>query len=101
MLRSSVYRVAQRFIVTEEMVGSIDSPQVMAMLKLDNEWPQSDEVPWCSAFTNYVAWILRLCRSKDLRARSWLRVGTPIALDQAIADCDVVILKRGGGEQPG
>jgi hypothetical protein len=50
---------------------------------------------------NYVAWLLRLPRSKGLRARSWLAVGEPIALEEAESGYDVVVLKRGAGEQPG
>ena len=71
------------------------------VLKLDDEWPDGDEVPWCSAFMNYICWLLRLPRSKSLRARSWLSVGTPIDISDARPGFDVVILKRGIGRQPG
>jgi uncharacterized protein (TIGR02594 family) len=74
---------------------------VLSMLRLDNTWPQGDDVPWCSAFVNYIAWLLRLPRSKMLNARSWLTVGTPIQLDAAAPGFDVAILKRGGPDQPG
>jgi len=60
-----------------------------------------DEVAWCSAFVNGIAWELRRPRSKSAAARSWLRVGTPIALEEARAEDDVVILSRGAGVQPG
>lgn len=96
------YQLAQRFVGLKEVAGAASSPQVLAMLKLDNAWPQGDDVPWCSAFINYVAWLLRLPRSKDLRARSWLAVGLPVDEPfKAEAGFDVVVLKRGGGEQPG
>ena len=49
----------------------------------------------------YVGWLLRLPRSKSLRARSWLTVGRPVAIDEAEAGFDVVILKRGKAKQPG
>jgi len=100
-LNISAFDIAQRFVGSEEVGGSIDNPQIMAMLKLDNDWPENDEVPWCSAFTNYVCWLLRLPRSKNLRARSWLAIGRGIQLDDAIAGFDVVVLKRGKGSQPG
>jgi uncharacterized protein (TIGR02594 family) len=96
----STFDIAQRFTGIKEIGGNVDNPQVMAMLKLDNEWPSNDEVPWCSAFANYVCWLLRLPRSKDLRARSWLRIGKGITLDEAVAG-DIIVLKRGTGEQPG
>jgi uncharacterized protein (TIGR02594 family) len=67
----------------------------MSFLKLDGQWPTHDEVPWCSAFVNYVAWLLRLPRSKSLSARSWLKVGTPTDIEFAEPGFDVAILSRG------
>jgi uncharacterized protein (TIGR02594 family) len=97
----SAYEIAQRFVGIEEIPGSTASPQILAMLKLDQQWPEDDSVPWCSGFVNYVAWLLRLPRSKSLRARSWLTIGEVIGLEEAQAGFDVVIFKRGGGNQPG
>jgi uncharacterized protein (TIGR02594 family) len=97
----TAFQIAERFIGIKEVPGAKDNPQILSMLKLDGEWPEHDEVPWCSAFVNYVAWLLRLPRSKSLRARSWLEVGTPVAASLAQIGQDVVILKRGAGEQPG
>lgn len=96
----NAFDIAQRFVGIKEVGGSVDNPQIMAMLKLDNDWPEADEVPWCSAFVNYICWLLRLPRSKSLRARSWLQVGRGIQLDEAVAG-DVVVLTRGSGDQPG
>lgn len=97
----SAFDLAMRFVGTAEVAGATSNPMILAMLRLDQAWPSGDEVPWCSAFTNWIAWLLRLPRSKSLRARSWLGVGTPIALNQAQVGFDVVILKRGSGNQPG
>lgn len=94
------FDVAQRFAGIEEFDGQLDNPQLMAMLKLDVDWPEGDEVPWCSAFVNYVCWLLRLPRSKSLRARSWLQVGTAVPLSEADRG-DIVVLTRGAGDQPG
>ena len=94
------FDLAQRFTGITEVGGNVDNPQIMAMLKLDNEWPSEDEVPWCSAFANYICWLARLPRSKDLRARSWLNIGIGIQLDQAEPG-DIVVIKRGKGDQPG
>ncbi len=71
------------------------------MLRLDQAWLKGDDVPWCSAFANFIAWLLRLPRSKSLAARSWLAVGTPVPIDKAEAGFDIVILQRGTGKQPG
>jgi uncharacterized protein (TIGR02594 family) len=98
--RLHAFDLAQRFVGIQEVGGQVDNPQIMAMLKLDNEWPEADEVPWCSAFANYICWLARLPRSKNLRARSWLTVGRGISLDEAEAG-DIVVIKRGAGDQPG
>ena len=95
----SVYDMAQRFVGVKEIGGDTDNPQVMAFLKLDNSWPEHDEVPWCSGFVNYVCWLLRLPRSKSLRARSWLEVGRPIDIEHAEPG-DIVIFNRGGPQNP-
>jgi uncharacterized protein (TIGR02594 family) len=98
----SAFGLAQRFIGIKEVRGKIDNPQIVAMLRLDAEWPEGDEVPWCSAFVNYIAWLLRLPRSKSLRARSWLEIGLPIEFQNEMkVGFEVVILQRGKGEQPG
>ena len=100
-IQVSAYELAQRFVGIEEVPGATSNPQVLAMLRLDAAWPEGDHVPWCSAFTNYIAWLLRLPRSKSLRARSWLNVGEVVRLEEAAAGFDVVIFKRGSGQQPG
>lgn len=97
----SAFVLAQRFVGIKEVKGNTSNQAILAMLRLDDDWPDDDSVPWCSAFMNYIAWLLRMPRSKSLRARSWLLVGKPIDLTEARADCDVVILKRAGANQPG
>jgi len=100
-LETSAYELAQRFIGLKEVAGKVSNPAILAMLRLDNQWPEDDAVPWCSAFLNYIAWLLRLPRSKSLRARSWLFVGHPVSLLQAEPGFDVVIFSRGKIPQPG
>lgn len=95
------YQLAQRFVGIKEAVGHAANPQILAMLQLDDTWPQEDEVPWCSAFVNYVTWLLRLPRSKSLAARSWLSVGTPVTMTTASVGFDVVVLSRGSGGHVG
>ena len=94
------FDLPKRYSVIKEVGGTVDNPTILAMLRLDNEWPQNDEVPWCSGFMNHICWLARLPRSKSLMARSWLTVGKGITLEQAEPG-DVIILKRGTGEQPG
>jgi uncharacterized protein (TIGR02594 family) len=97
----SAYEIAQRFVGTKEVSGTTANPQILTMLRLDDSWPEDDSVPWCSAFTNYIAWLLRLPRSKSLLARSWLTVGEVISLEEAEPGFDVVIFRRGSANQPG
>jgi len=97
----TAFDLAQRFAGTSEVPDQASNPQILAMLRLDEKFPEGDHVPWCSAFMNYVAWLLRLPRSKSLSARSWLGVGRGVSLEEAEVGFDVVILKRGSGPQPG
>jgi len=100
-MQITAFDLASRFVGVKEVAGTSSNPLVLAMLHLDQKWPEGDEVPWCSAFLNFIAWMLRLPRSKSLAARSWLQVGRPISLSEAVAGFDVVILERGSGLQPG
>lgn len=93
-LQTNAFLQAQRYIGIKEVPGQSSNPEILAMLRLDNSWPANDEVAWCSAFANKIAWSLRLPRSKNLAARSWLMVGEPIPLNAAEAGFDVVVLKQ-------
>ena len=98
----TAYDLAQRFVGIREVAGPVANAQILAMLRLDAGTAIADDATaWCSAFVNYVAWLLRLPRSKSLAARSWLSVGRIVELELARPGFDVVILKRGGGDQPG
>lgn len=100
-IQITAYDLAMRFVGTKEVAGTQSNPAILAMLKLDGSWPPDDSTPWCSAFVNYIAWLLRLPRSKSLAARSWLGVGAPIRLEDAELGFDVVVLERGPVPQPG
>lgn len=101
MFTVSAFDVAQRFVGVKEVAGTASNPLVLGMLRLDSEWPTGDDVPWCSAFVNFITWLLRLPRSKSLAARSWLAIGKAVTLANAEAGFDIVILKRGGIDEPG
>lgn len=91
----TLYDIALRYIGIKEVQGAVDNPFIMAALTLDGQkWPKHDEVPWCSAIMQLWTWHLRLPRSKNLRARSWLDVGTPLKLSEARVGYDIVILER-------
>lgn len=95
----TTYSLAERFIGIQELPGPGSNPFVLAMLQLDNSWPIDDDIPWCSAFVNYICWLLRLPRSKSLAARSWLMVGVEVKLEDA-KQGDVVVLRRPNGPGP-
>lgn len=98
----TAFDLAQRYVGIREIAGSQSHPLVSWWLSLCGFGLDAhDEVPWCSAFANGVAWELRLPRSKSAAARSWLTIGVPVALDDAMVGYDVVVLKRGSGDQPG
>ena len=96
------FNIALRFTGLHEIAGEKDNPFIQWCLSLcsgfDGETP--DEVPWCSAFMNGCHFLAGLPRTKSAAARSWLRLGLRIPI-AAAARGDVVVLKRGGGEQPG
>lgn len=87
----TAYEVAARFVGVKETPGHASTPLVLAMLQLDGTWPTDDAVPWCSAFLNFIAFVLGLPRSKSLAAISWQTVGEPIALTDAIAGNDIIV----------
>lgn len=97
----TAFEVASRFLGLEEVPGDQSNPMVLGMLRLDSKWVKGDDTPWCSAFVNFVAFVLGLPRSKSLAARSWLAVGLPVELPEAQRGNDVVILKRGSNPAQG
>ena len=97
----TLYDLAQRYIGLREFAGNADNPFIRWCHMSCTIGEAPDSVPWCSSFLNRLAWELRLPRSKSAAARSWLLVGVPVALHDAHAGFDVVVLKRGGGGQPG
>jgi uncharacterized protein (TIGR02594 family) len=100
VIKASTLTIASRFLGMTEAAGAMNNPAIVAMLQLTARWAGEDSIPWCSAFANFVAWLLDLPRSKSLSARSWLPVGEPVAIERA-QQGDIVVLKRGGADQPG
>lgn len=100
-MTTDLFTVAQRFIGIKETAGATSTPLVLAMLRLDNGWVEDDQTAWCSAFVNFICFLLGAPRSRSLAARSWLLVGASIPLSDAKVGSDVVVLTRGTGKQPG
>lgn len=90
------YIMAERFKGIKEIPGKDHNPQIVAMLQRAVSRIKSDEVAWCSAFVGYICFLLGLPETKHLRARSWLRKGTPVELEEAKQGWDIVVLTRAG-----
>lgn len=92
----TAYSRAERYAGVTELSGSADHPLIRWWLMLCGfKHSVHDEVPWCSAFVNGIAWDLRLPRSNSALARSWLEVGRGVSLLEARQGFDVVVLRRG------
>jgi uncharacterized protein (TIGR02594 family) len=88
------FDLAQRYIGVKELSGTHNHPLISWWLSLCYySLDAPDEIPWCSAFVNGIAWELRLPRSKSAAARSWLNVGIPVFMHDARVG-DIVIFKR-------
>lgn len=100
MTGPEIAAVAQRFIGTHELAGDVrNNPFIVWALSLCGLPDVADEVPWCSAFVNAIAFTLGLERTHNAAARSWLGAGVEIQPALAMPG-DVVILTRGSGRQP-
>lgn len=88
--------LALRLVGTREVPGAVDHPMIqwahsLAGLGLE----QPDETAWCSSFMNLVAFLTGYERTRKASARSWLDIGTPVELEDAIPGRDVVVFWRG------
>ncbi len=101
MIMTDLHRLGSRFLGITEVAGTMHNPQIVAMLRLDQSWPGGDEVPWCAAFVNYIAWLLNVPRSRSLAARSWLTIGQTVDLNDAVRGNDVVVFSRGSNPAAG
>lgn len=97
-----IYQVASRLIGVPKELAGVDhnDPFIVWALSLCGLTNSTDEVPWCSAFVNTIAFLCGLERSHSAAARSWLMKGAEVEPALAMQG-DVVILSRGTGPQPG
>jgi len=92
----TAYTLAHRFMGVKEVPGKQNHPLISWWLMLCKFGLEAaDEIPWCSAFVNAIAWSLALPWTQSAAARSWLKVGESVNLEDAICGFDVVILERG------
>jgi uncharacterized protein (TIGR02594 family) len=93
--------VARTFSDVREIPGEQHHPAIIWFHSLATMKATTDEVAWCSSMVVAICHLLDLPNSYSAAARSWLRVGYGIPLKMARPGFDVVIFKRGGGDQPG
>lgn len=95
--------LARKYLDVEEREGLADHPQIRAWLMRAGFGADAhDEIAWCGAMIGELARLLGTARSPTpARARSWLRVGTPVDIEDARPGFDVVVLSRGKLPQPG
>jgi len=75
-----------------EIQGTPHNPIIVNYFKeIGHQWVKDDETAWCSSYANWVALKSGKKGSDKLNARSWLKVGKPIAKPKA---GDVVVLWR-------
>jgi uncharacterized protein (TIGR02594 family) len=90
-------RYARAQLGVREVDGDGDNPQIVEWIKAcapGRPWLAHDSTPHCSAFVNACMLSVGISRTRSLAARSWLRYGDAIPLDEARYG-DVVVLWRG------
>ena len=104
----TAYDLAMRYLGVAEARGDDTNPHIRAWLADAGISHAQDETPWCGAFMWHLFGRLlgpgllgKYTPTFPARARWWLTVGRPVALSEARVGFDVVVLKRGDGEQPG
>jgi uncharacterized protein (TIGR02594 family) len=83
--------VAFKEIGVKEVAGLTDNPRILEYAATTTLRAQSDEVPWCSSFAN---WVFKQCAIKgtdSAAARSWLNWGQECSARVGA----LVVLKRG------
>jgi uncharacterized protein (TIGR02594 family) len=87
--------LARKEIGTKEACGAEDNPRIIQYHSCCSMRAQSDSVPWCSAFINWVMLAAGEAGTRSAAARSWLNWG--IECEAKVGA--VVILKRGKEHQ--
>lgn len=88
----SILTTAQQYLGLEETPGSGNNPTIMEWAQTLNMSYPSDATAWCALFMSWVAHKAGYEGLYTLRARDWLKVGTPVTDPQP---GDVAILWRG------
>lgn len=90
-------QVASQELGISEVIGLDNNKRILMYHSETSLKAQSDEIPWCSSFVN---WVMKQCHirgTNSAAARSWLKWGYECA---PIDGC-IVVMKRGNSETSG
>lgn len=91
----ALYKIAEAHIGLMEWPGAKHNPEIVKMYAASgNPQVKDDETPWCAAFVGACLAQAGLKGTSKLNARSYLKWGEEVALDDAEFG-DVVVLWRG------
>lgn len=82
----------------KEIKGKNHNPRILQYHKATNLKASTDEVPWCSAFVNFIVQKSDYVGTDSALARSWEHWGNE--LDRPVPGC-VVVLSRGSNPKFG
>lgn len=94
---AKMYAMAVSQLGIKEEEGPKANPQIVEYAKHTELQATSDEVPWCSAFANWVVDEAGFQGTRSAAARSWLKWG--VRLEEAIIGC-IVVLDRQDSSNP-
>jgi uncharacterized protein (TIGR02594 family) len=91
----AILSAAADYLGLKEWPGATHNPKVVAMFStVGHSWVKDDETPWCAAFVGAVLASLGLPHTGALNARSYLKWGAVVQMQDARPG-DLVILWRG------
>lgn len=77
---AAILATAGTYLGVAEIPGARHNAEIMAMFAASGHgWVQDDETPWCAAYVNMVLGQLGIPHTGELRARSYLEWGVPVA----------------------
>lgn len=79
---------------TREVAGQIANRRILAYLETVMPDPQRDEIPWCSAFMNWICQEARAARTRSPLARSWTKLPGFTKIGH-MNPGDIVVFRRG------
>lgn len=84
----------------QEVPGEQHNPRILAYQQATSLAASDDETPWCAAFVNWCLEVTGQPGTRSATARSFLKWGQPVTLEQAEPG-DVAIFSRGNNPWQG